>query len=282
MNALRLFGLGTVLAVSAAAQPYVQVTTVKVKSGLMPAFTEVMQKFIQANQKHKGSTWIAGISVFGEWNKVKFFAVRDNLAAVEEANKAFDAALVAALGREGYGKLTSALGGMVADSWRSDLSRMRPKLGYLMPDDKAGLLKMFGQSRWLMLMVVQVRPPAQMEYLEGWSEYRKVLERSGSRSPIGVSTALTGPAVVSFTSWAKMLGDWDIKSPMKPPAKEELEKLRDLSRKGMPLVQGSEVEIYRLAPSLSNPAQEIIEADPAFWTPKPPAPPKPKPPAAKK
>ena len=282
MRAFRLIGLAALVAVSASAQPYVHSLTLKIKPGTAPALGAAMKKMAEANQKNNGPTWVAAVSAFGESDKVVFLALRESLAAQEEAGKAFNQAMLKAVGPEGYAKIGASIAAITVDG-RNDLLRLRPKLGYNAPSDKDGILKQVGQARWIRRTAIRLKPGTDADFTEIWNKLKEMMEKSGSKEAIGVSTSMTGPPVMYFTSYAKSLGDWDVKPPVTTPSAAQAAEYRALLRKGGELLIGAETEIFRMTPALSNPAKEIIDCDPEFWKPKPPAPPAPKaaPPAKK-
>ena len=87
--------------------------------------------------------------------------------------------------------------------------------------------------------------------------------------PRSESAAGTGVGVFRITTLAKSLGDLD---GMKPLDQVRGASYAAFEKATADAVARIEISIGRFLPELSNPTDEIVAIDPAFWRPKPAAP----------
>jgi hypothetical protein len=120
-----------------------------------------------------------------------------------------------------------------------------------------------------------------LQYIDAWKGFMGELEKMTPAAPIFVSESSTGsPALfvgVYYKSWAEM--DTGAASLQKALASAAYGRLTMATQEA---VESSRWDILKFRPELSNPPDEVIAADPAFWKPAPPAAPKPKMAAAEK
>src|SRR5215470_17247869 len=91
--------LGAPVAVQAQGD-YLDVYVVKVKPEKLTDFQTLMKKWIDANRKYSGDTWIALETVYGEGNVYQFTSTRKDYADIDKVNEAAMAAANKAFGKE--------------------------------------------------------------------------------------------------------------------------------------------------------------------------------------
>lgn len=280
MNKLtNVVSIAAMLAASAAGQSpsgYVEQYIVKVKPEKRAEFDAVAKKIADANRKYKGDHWLAYSTEYGEQNTVTFSSVRDNFASIDTASGAFLSAM-----KEGYGpgfmKLFQDMNNCVTSA-RGEVRRRRQDLSWNLPADASGFSKYVGESKWMRVLTVRVRPGKTTEYEEIVKSIKSAFEKGSPRTPASVSQSSVGqPAgTYYFTSFAKSLGDLDARQTT--PLRELMG--GDAYQRYQKAISEdtftSESTIARILPELSNPTAEIAGANPDFWTPKATAAPKPK------
>jgi hypothetical protein len=241
-------------------------------------FDVIGKKIADANRKHKGSNWIAYQTEYGEHDTVSFSSLVDNYAGVEKSADAFGKALMEAYGPTFMKVFQDANNCMVSS--RSELHRRRTDLSWNVPGDMSEIDKMVGQSRWLRVLTVRVRPGHTVSYEEVLKALKAGFEKAPNRVPglVSQSAAGTPSGIYYVTAFGKSLGDFD-PAPNTPSLREVLgERGYDTYiRSNRDDVIGSEWDISRILPELSSPTEGIAKADPAFWNPSATAPPKPAP-----
>jgi hypothetical protein len=283
---LSAFLCAAALAVPSYAQTpsgFVDVYMVKVKPEKRTDFDAIGKKIAEANRKHKGDNWIAYQTEYGEQNTVVFTSIRENYAAIDKGAEAFMGAM-----KESYGpafmKLFQDVNNCTLSS-RGELRRRRMDLSWNVPSDQAAIEKMVGQSRWLRIVTVRVRSGHTNSYEETLKALKAGFSKGPNRSAglVSQSAAGTPNGTYYVTTFAKSLADYD-PVPNAPPLREVLGErgYATYMKSTSDDVISSEWDIARLLPELSNPPAGIADADPAFWNPKPAAPPKMKPAAPAK
>jgi hypothetical protein len=258
-------------AMMAAAQPqigYVDVFVVKVKPERRAEFDALGKRVADANRKNKGDNFICSEVQFGEQNTIYYTSGRANLAAIDDGMKAFENAMGKAFGAT-VPKVMDDFNHYVVSS-RGELRRVRMDLGSGITDPSA-LLSTLGQSRFVRTAMVRVRPGRGPNF----EEQIKMTQGLGSQVRV-VSQSVAGQnaTIYYITSFGKSMGDLDT------PGLSQLlgDRYAQYSKMSAENVLGVETIISRYLPELSNPPEEVVAADPAFWTPKTKAAPaKPKP-----
>ncbi len=283
---LSAFLCAAALAVSATAQTpsgMVDMYVVKVKPDKRMDFDAVGKKIAEANRKHKGDNWIAYGTEYGEQNTVMFASIRENYAAIDKGAELFMGAM-----KEAYGppfmKLFQDMSNCTSSS-RGELRRRRMDLSWNVPGGQPEVEKMVGQSRWLRIVTVRVRSGHNGSYEETLKALKAGFEKGPNRNAglVSQSAAGTPNGIYYVTTFAKSLADYD-PAPNAPPLQEILGQrgFAMFTKSSADDVISTEWDIARLLPELSNPPEGIANADPAFWNPKPAAPPKMKPAAPAK
>jgi hypothetical protein len=263
----------------------IDVTIVKVKPDKRADFDALNKKIREANRKNKGDTWIAYSVEYGDQDTIMFGSVRENYAAIDKGLQGFMDSL-----KEAYGpslpKLLQDYSNCIISS-RAEVRRRRMDLSWNVPTDPAELNKRVGQSRWIRTLTVRVRSGHGPSYEDSIKGVKAGFEKSPLHTTVLASQAAAGqPATVYyFSTFLKGLGDVDAQA-SGPPLKELMgeEAYSRYQKTGADDVITAEWTMSRLLPELSNPPEDIANADPSFWKPaaKSPAakPVKPKTPAA--
>lgn len=267
------------LAASAAGQSpsgYVESYIVRVKPEKRAEFDAIAKKMADANRKYKGDHWLTYSIEYGEQNTVIFSSVRESFASIDTASGAFMSAM-----KEGYGpqfmKLFQDMNNC-STSARGEVRRRRPDLSWNLPGDASGISKYVGESKWMRLLTVRVRPGKTADYEEIVKSLKSAFEKGSPRTATFVSQWSVGQPTGTyyFSSFAKSLGDLDARQAT--PLRELMG--ADAYQRYQKAISEdtftSESTIARIMPELSNPTPEIASANPDFWTPKATAAPKPK------
>jgi hypothetical protein len=273
MKRFALLGISLALAIAAPAQTYegyLDVLTCKVKPEKRSDFDAINKKIADTNRRYKGDTFLASQIEYGEQNTVIFTSGRQNYAAIEKGMTAFEGALKEGLGPKAAMQLEKDFNACLISS-QSELRKRRGDLSYNLPEDMPSVLKIIGSSRWLRTLAIHVRPGRVDDFERQVKAVKAAVERGDPSRPMTlVSQAVAGQRgtvyyVTSFWTW---LADFD-KAP--PPLKQLLgdEGYEQFQKGNAGDVQFSEVMLSRYLPEMSNPPQEVAEASPEFWNPKP-------------
>jgi hypothetical protein len=252
---------------------YLDLTRVQVRGDKTKEFEDTIKKMVDANRKFKGDRWIALSTEYGDFGGYSFSSTRENFAAVEAGQGAFMNAL-----KEGFGPLSEKIMRDVSAfsaSGYGELRRRRWDLSVNAPSSKDEMLKMVAQTRWIRTLTLDMKPGHTAEYIEAWKPFGDELRKASPAVPTLVSESSTGaPRLfvgVYYKSWAEMdASSSGVQRAIASGAYEHLMKVTQDS------VSASKWEILRIRPDLSCAPDEVVAADPGFWKPKPPAPPKPK------
>ncbi len=274
---IRKAALGLALAllfsVAAAAQvpeQYLDVFTVKVKPEKGAELEAVAKKVAEANRQHKGDTWVALGTEYGENGTIRFISVRGSYADIEKAAGAFLGALNKAYGTEGARKLLQEFSSYTVSS-RAEVRRRRWDLSTNVPTDAAARDKLVGEARWVRTIAVHVRPGQTLTFEEQVRAVKTAAERITPDSTTLVSQSVAGAKgnVYYFSGLRKSLGGFDgIKPLPELLGKEGYERFLKASSES---VESVEVTISRFLPELSSPPEAIASVDRKFWNPKPAA-----------
>ena len=252
---------------------YLDMTRVQVRGDKGKEFEDAVKKLAEVNRKYKGDRWVALSTEYGEFGGYTFSSTRENLAAVETGMGAFQKALQEGLGPMGD-KLMRDLAAF-STSGHNELRHRRWDLSVNAPSSAADLLKTVAQTRWIRTLTLNMKPGRNPQYIEAWKGFMAELAKISPPVPVFVSESTTGaPALfvgVYYKSWAEMdAGAASVQKAVESTAYQRLTMVTQDT------VEASRWEILRLRPELSYPPDEVIQADPAFWKPKPAAAPKPK------
>ncbi len=247
---------------------YLDVFIVDVKPEKRADFDAINKKFVDANRRNKGDTWVAMETTYGKGNRVTFISTRRNYAEAEKGYELFMGATNKAFGREGGAKLLQDFNNCVA-STHAELRRRRWDLSFNPPSDGAALAKLVGQARWTRTTVVHVRPGQVLNFEAEVKEVKAAREKASPAVTTLVSQADAGQhgTVYYITTLQSSLGGYDAITPLPQLLGEE--GYRRFLSVGAETVESTETMINRFLPELSNPPEEIASASPEFWRPKP-------------
>lgn len=246
---------------------YLDVYIVKVKPEKLADFQALTKKFVDANRKHNGDTWIALETVYGEGNVYQFTSTRKDYADVDKANEAEMGAVNKALGKELAEKMGRDFQNCLVWS-HSELRRRRWDLSSKAPTDAAAYAKFIGESRVLRTTAVHIRPGHVPEYEAMLKEIKEALEKDANTRPLLVSQVVEGTKGATFyvTALRTSLGGFDKNPTLRDILGEEgVKKFQHMNAEA---VEEAESTLLRFSPELSNPPEEVASASADFWHPK--------------
>jgi hypothetical protein len=247
---------------------YLDVYIVKVKPEKLADFQTLTKKWIDANRKYNGDTWIAMETVYGEGNVYQFTSIRKDYSDIDKVNEAAMAAANKAFGKEMADKMERDFQNCLVWS-RSELRRRRWDLSRKAPTDAAAYAKFIGESRVLRTTAVHIRTGHVPEFEALLKETKEEGEKAANAQPLFVSQVVEGTKGATFyvTSLRTSLGGFDNNPTIRDILGEEgFKKFQQVSAES---VEHSESTLFRFSPQLSNPPEEIASASVDFWHPKP-------------
>ena len=280
MRKLLLVGVASLFGAVIAAGQQVSIVDVyiaKVKPEKRGDFDAISKKIADANRKHKGDVWTTSQVEYGEQNTLYFTSGRSNYAAIDDGSKAFQSAIKESYGAAAMEKLMRDSDSCLISS-RGEIRRVRADLSSNMTSDPAALFKLIGQSRFVRTTMVRVRPGKTLNFEEQIRMVKGAGERENPSRVTLVSQSSVGQtgALFYLTNWGDSMAALDPPNVPRLLGESGYQRFSSMSAEN---TLGVETIITRYLPELSNPPAEIVAADPSFWTPKPTAPSKPKPPA---
>jgi hypothetical protein len=246
---------------------YLDMTRVQVRGDKVKDFEDTIKKLADANRKYKGDRWIALTTDYGgPFGTYTFSSARQDLAGVETGMTAMNNALKEALGPLA-GKVMLDLSAFCVTG-RSDIRHRRWDLSVNAPTIQQDYMKLVAQTRWIRTLTLDMKQGRTLDYVAAWKPFAAVLRNISPAVPIVVSESNTGaPALyigVYYKSWAEMDATTaPVQQAFQSAAYQQLTKVSEIA------VSASNWEVLRVHPELSNPPDEIVQADPAFWKPKP-------------
>lgn len=247
---------------------YLDLSRSQVRGEKSKDFEDAVHKLIEVNRKYKGDRWVALTTEYGESGTYLFSSSRDSMAAVESGGEAFMKALKEGMGPLGD-KLMRDLGAW--STFRAELRRRRWDLSVHPPADAAGLATLVGQSRWIRTLRLDVKPGMAADYVNAWKGLQHELEKVLPPVTVLVSESVTGPPAMFVGLYYKSMADMDTEVAAVQKALTSTAYM-NLSKVTAMAIDKSNWEIHRVRPDLSNPPDEVFNADPAFWKPKAPEP----------
>jgi len=247
---------------------YLDVYIVKVKPEKLADFQTLTKKWIDANRKYNGDTWIAMETVYGEGNVYQFTSIRKDYADIDKLNEAAMAAANKAFGKEIADKMERDFQNCLVWS-RSELRHRRWDLSRKAPTDPVAYAKLIGESRVLRTTAVHIRAGHVPEFEVLLKETKEAGEKAANTQPLFVSQVVEGTKGATFyiTSLRTSLGGFDNNPTTRDILGEEgFKKFQQVSADS---VEHSESTLFRFSPELSNPPAEIASASADFWHPKP-------------
>ncbi len=269
-NTLLLLASGMLLAGSAVAQQtqYLDILVVKVKPERRADFDALNKRFVEANRNNQGDTWLALSTEYGENNTVSFVSARANYAGIDQGYEAFMSAVNKALGPAEGKRALQDFNSMIESS-RGELRKRRPDLSMNYPDDPAQWARFVGESRWVRVSTVHIRPGHSLEYEAELRRIKEAYEKSSQRITLAVSQGMEGTQgpVYYVAAYGKSLGSFDGMPGLREALGEEA--FQRYLKVASELISESHSELLRYLPELSNAPKEVMAAAPDFWNPKP-------------
>jgi len=246
---------------------YLDVYVVKVKPEKLADFQAITKKWVDANRKHGGDTWIALETQYGEGNIYQFTSTRKDYADVDKSMESGMAAANKAFGKDLADKMERDFQNCLVWS-RAELRRRRADLSSKVPPDAAAYAKFVGESRVLRTTAVHIRPGHVPEFEAMLKEIKEAADKNPNTQPLFVSQVVEGTKGATFyvSALRTSLGAFD-----KNPTLREIigdEGFKKFQHMNAEAVEQAESSLLRFSPELSNPPEEIASASADFWHPK--------------
>jgi len=274
-----LLGLGMA---ARAQQSYLDETVIHVKPGKGAAWEAMVKKVVAANRDHKGDTWVALQTAYGEGDTVRFVSVRQSYAETEKASDAFDAAMDKAMGHAAAEKLFADLADDTTES-RNTLLLRRPDLSSNFPADAAAEAKIVGSTRWIRIIRIVLRSGQGLRFEDLAKQVKAAQEKADPNLYSWVSQSVAGESagVYYVAQLRSSLAGFDGETPM--PQIMGNDAYLNMLKTASEIIQSESITLGVFRPELSNPPEGVVNVAPNFWRPKPAAPkPATKPAPAKK
>jgi hypothetical protein len=246
---------------------YLDVYTVKVKPEKLAEFQAITKKWADANRRYDGDRWLALEAVYGEGNVYQFTSMRKDYADIDKTNEAVMAAVNKAFGKEAAQKMEQDFNNCLVWS-RTELRRRRWDLSRKAPQGPEAYAKFIGDSRLLRTTAVHIRSGHVPEFEAFSKEMKEAGEKNPGTQPVFVSQVVEGGKGATFyvSTLRSSMGGFD----HNPTAKEILgeEGFKKFQQINADAVETAESTLYRFAPDLSNPPDEIAKVASDFWRPK--------------
>jgi len=258
---------------------YLDVYVAKVKPEKRAEFDAVNKKMAEANRRHKGDTWLALETYYGERNTVLFISARQNYDTVERGDDAFMSALGKAYGEAGGAALFQEFNNTLESS-RAEICQRRWDLSYNAPADAAAYYQIIGKTRWIRSVIVRVRPGHAPEFEAEMKEISAACQKSNQAGMRWISQVTAGGNPGTYHV-SRLMSSWS-ELDQNPSILELLgeEGYQRFQKMNAEAVASVDYVVYRILPELSNPPAEVVAVAPDFWNPKPKATATPKPKAA--
>lgn len=246
---------------------YLDVFIVKVKPEKTNEFNALTKKWAEAQRRNNGDHWIAMEALYGEGGVFQFTSPRKDYADVAKANEASMAAVNKAFDKEATQKLEQDFMNCLVWS-RSELRRRRTDLSRKPPTDPESYAKLIGESRLLRTTAVHIRPGHVPEFEELLKEAKEAGEKKADLAPVLVSQVVEGSKGPTFyvTTLRSSLGGFDHNPTLREILGEE--GFKKYQKVNADAVETAESTLFRFAPDISNPADEIAQVAADFWHPK--------------
>jgi quinol monooxygenase YgiN len=248
---------------------YIQIYREEVKPGKVSAHAKTEAAFVRDFKAAKASpNYTALVSVTGP-DEAWFIARYESYAAYGNDMKAVDsnATLKAELDRD------SAADGELLSAERSIVARYRADLSYR-PGVSIPLTRFFSIS------IIRVRPGHTAEFEENRKIIKTAHEKLTLHYNYSVYQVTSGMPAGTFIvlTYYKSMADIDAAQVMHGKDYDDAvgeSGMKKLNDNQSTAILGTDTMLMAVDPKMSYPAKEWIDADPAFWAPKPAAPAKP-------
>ena len=276
MQLLKPLVLGILLSACTAGQNLISVSTFTVEPEKRQAFDALVGKLADLCRRNGGPEWIAMEAYYGPRHIIRTVSYYGTMADIDTSRGLLTAAVLKGLGQEGargfWGELNSTY-----ESAYVELRRRHPALSHGMPEDRAGFMKLLGQSRLLWVRRNVLKSGVSGDFEESMKTLKDAMQKAGYPGPFSVSSSLTGTTTYYWVRFLKSFADLEALAKYSLSKAMGASAYREWSRKRGEMTQERDTEILRLIPQLSNPPAEVVQADPEFWKAQPPLPPPPKP-----
>jgi len=246
---------------------YLDVYTVKVKPEKLADFQALTKKWADANHRYSGDRWLALQAVYGEGNIYQFTSTRKDYADIDKTNEAVMAAVHKAFGKEAGQKMEQDFNNCLVWS-RTELRLRRWDLSRKAPQGPEAYAKFIGESRFLRTTAVHIRSGHVPEFEALSKEMKAAGEKNPDTQPVFVSQVVEGSKGATFyvSTLRSSMGGFDHNPTMREILGEEgFKKFQQINADA---VETAESSLYRFAPDLSNPPDEIAKVAADFWRPK--------------
>ncbi|HKS67992.1 MAG TPA: hypothetical protein VJR26_12200 [Candidatus Acidoferrales bacterium] len=240
---------------------------VRVKPDKVSQFEAIAKKIADAN-RHDGDRWLAMATAYGESNVYVFTSLRSTYADIDKGSDMFMGALGKSMGKMAAQKLLNDFNDCVISS-RTQLRARRPDLSGKMPSDAQAMNDLVGKSRVLRVLAIRVRDGHEPEFEAMIKDINAHAASNPNTQPVFVSQAIEGGrgSVYYVTFFRTSMGGFDNNPDLKDFMGDE--GMAKVEKTIAEVGAGSESTIYRFAPELSSPPDEITQASADFWRPKP-------------
>src|ERR1700726_2391440 len=246
---------------------YLDVFIAKVKPEKVADFQALTKKWIDANRRFNGDRWLASEAVYGEGNVYQFTSTRKDYAEIDKINEAGMLAANKAFGKDAAQKLDQEWTNCFAWS-RPELRRRRWDLSRKAPKDPEAYAKFIGESRLLRTTAVHIRPGHVPDFETLMKDMKEAGEKNPDTAPVFVSQVVEGSKGATFyiSTMRSSFGGFD----HNPTTREILgeEGFKKFQQISADTVETAESTLYRFAPDISNPPDEVAKVAADFWRPK--------------
>jgi hypothetical protein len=246
---------------------YLDVFVVKVKPEKLADFQTLNKKWADANRRFNGDHWLALAAVYGEGNLYQFTSTRKDYADIDKTNEAAMAAANKAFGKEAAQKMQQDFNNCLV-SFRAELRRRRWDLSRKAPTNPDAYAKLIGESRFLRTTAVHIRPGHVPEFEALSKEMKEAGEKNPDAQPVFVSQVIEGGKGATFyvSTLRSSMAGFDHNPTLRDILGEEgFKKFQQINADA---VETTESTLYRFAPDISNPPDEIAKVAADFWHPK--------------
>ncbi|HYL45913.1 MAG TPA: hypothetical protein VEU52_02705 [Candidatus Limnocylindrales bacterium] len=246
---------------------YLDVYRVKVKPEKLGEFYALTAKWVDANRQNGGDRWIAAVTIYGEGDVFQFTSTRSSYAEVDKTTDAVMAAAAKAFGADMM-KIMFDFESCVANS-RTEFRRRRADLSRNVPATPAAYTKSVGSSRYLRTTAVHVRPGKIAEFEGLLKDLKAAYEKNPNAPAVFVSQVIEGTkgTVYYVSTLRSSLAGFDNNPSMRELLGED--GFKKFQQVNADAVEEADSTMYRFAPEISNPPDEVAAAAPDFWHPKP-------------
>lgn len=267
-----LWALGVVVCLAAPAAvraqgDYLEVLIVKVKPEKTTEFQALNKKWVDANRRFNGDHWLALETLYGDGNVYQFTSLRKDYSDIDKSNEAGMLAVNKAFGKEATQKIIQDFNSCFV-SFRSELRRRRPDLSRKVPANPEAYAKLIGEVRFLRTTAVHVRSGHIGEFEALLKDLKEAGEKNPDAQPVLVSQVVEGTQGTTFyvSTLRSSLGGFDHNPTLQDILGDE--GFRKFQQVSADAVETAESVLYRFAPDISNPPDDVAKVAADFWRPK--------------